>query len=279
MRLELTRDVESFASLAEGFLAERIERNVSATVLAHSRNGRFDLDQALFAVLLDERERVRATALRTPPWPMLPCELGAETAELLLESWLGEDPGLNGASGQPASARAVADAWRRRTGGTVECRAREAMHVLTEVLAPARPAPGKLSLAADGQRDLLLEWERAFWFEVGIGVAGQEERALAARLAAGGQFIWDDGGPVCAVAVSPTVAGTVRIGPVFTPAEQRGRGYASTAVAAVSTRALENAAERCMLLTDLSNPTSNKIYAAVGFRRFADWEELAFTAA
>jgi predicted GNAT family acetyltransferase len=29
-----------------------------------------------------------------------------------------------------------------------------------------------------------------------------------------------------------------------------------------------------MLYTDLANPTSNRIYAAVGFRRFADWEEL-----
>ena len=31
-----------------------------------------------------------------------------------------------------------------------------------------------------------------------------------------------------------------------------------------------------MLYTDLSNPTSNKIYAEVGYRRFADWEEHAF---
>jgi GNAT superfamily N-acetyltransferase len=279
MRLELTRDVERFASLAEGFLAERIERNVSATVLTHSRSGRFDLDQALFAMFLDEHEQVSATAMRTPPWPMLPCELTPETAEVLLESWLAQDPALNGVSGQPASARAVADAWMRQTGGTVDCRAQEAMHMLTEVLAPPRPAPGRLTLAADGQRDLLLEWERAFWTEVGIGVAGQEERALAARLAAAGQFIWEDDRPVCAVAVSPMVAGTVRIGPVFTPPEQRGRGYASAAVAAVSARALSEGAERCMLLTDLSNPTSNRIYASVGFRRFADWEELVFMAA
>jgi hypothetical protein len=28
-----------------------------------------------------------------------------------------------------------------------------------------------------------------------------------------------------------------------------------------------------MLFTDLANPTSNKIYAEVGYRRFGDWEE------
>jgi predicted GNAT family acetyltransferase len=31
-----------------------------------------------------------------------------------------------------------------------------------------------------------------------------------------------------------------------------------------------------MLFTDLSNPTSNKIYAEVGFRRVGDWEEHSF---
>jgi len=30
-----------------------------------------------------------------------------------------------------------------------------------------------------------------------------------------------------------------------------------------------------MLFTDLANPTSNKIYAEVGYRRTGDWEEIA----
>jgi predicted GNAT family acetyltransferase len=32
-----------------------------------------------------------------------------------------------------------------------------------------------------------------------------------------------------------------------------------------------------MPLTDLTNPTSNKIHAEVGYRRFGDWEEYVFT--
>jgi predicted GNAT family acetyltransferase len=34
-----------------------------------------------------------------------------------------------------------------------------------------------------------------------------------------------------------------------------------------------------MLYTDLANPTSNKIYADVGYRRFGEWEEMEFTRA
>jgi predicted GNAT family acetyltransferase len=46
-------------------------------------------------------------------------------------------------------------------------------------------------------------------------------------------------------------------------------------VAAASRGALQSGAARCMLFTDLANPTSNKIYAEVGYRRCGDWEEIA----
>jgi predicted GNAT family acetyltransferase len=41
-------------------------------------------------------------------------------------------------------------------------------------------------------------------------------------------------------------------------------------------RAIRAGAERCTLHTDLANPTSNKIYASVGYRAFYDWEEYDF---
>lgn len=87
--------------------------------------------------------------------------------------------------------------------------------------------------------------------------------------------MWEDGEPVCTLALSPDVAGTVRVGPVYTPPAQRRRGYASSAVAEASRRALAAGARQCMLFTDLANPTSNKIYASVGYSRFGDWEEHA----
>jgi hypothetical protein len=51
MRVVLTRDVEEFAARVEGFLAERVERNVLATVLGHARRGRFDIGQLTFCLL------------------------------------------------------------------------------------------------------------------------------------------------------------------------------------------------------------------------------------
>ena len=79
--------------------------------------------------------------------------------------------------------------------------------------------------------------------------------------------------------VGAAVAGVVRIGPVYTPPQARRRGYAGSAVAAASRRALAAGARACTLFTDLENPTSNKIYAEVGYERTGTWEEQAFTRA
>jgi RimJ/RimL family protein N-acetyltransferase len=120
---------------------------------------------------------------------------------------------------------------------------------------------------------------RAFIVEAEAGGGPDEaERLVDARLGDGGLLIWDDGGPGCLLGVTASVAGVVRIGPVYTPPERCRRGYAGSAVAAASRRALEHGAARCMLFTDLSNPTSNKIYAEVGYERFGDWEEHVFEA-
>lgn len=262
--------------MVEGYLAQRIERNVPATVLAGLRQGRFDAGQALFAACFDEREHLRGVAMRTPPRAMLATGFDSQSARPLMQRWLADDPLLPGVSAEPRTAHAIIDAWVSLTGGRARRTMREAMHEITAVEAPSRPAPGRLRRAVVQERELLVQWERAFAIEAGTGAPEQAGRSIAARLKAGLQRVWDDEGPVCAVALAPPVQGTVRIGPVYTPPQSRRHGYASSAVAAACREALQDGAHRCILYTDLANPTSNKIYADVGFRAFAEWEEHRF---
>jgi predicted GNAT family acetyltransferase len=152
---------------------------------------------------------------------------------------------------------------------------RQAMHVLDEVSAPPRPATGALRLPRNGERALLVAWMEEFVGEAGLVGAAQAGPMVDARLRHEGLMVWDDGQPVSMIGLAPEVAGVVRIGPVYTPPPHRRRGYAGSAVAAASRRALAGGAARCMLFTDLANPTSNKIYAEVGYRRVADWEGIA----
>jgi uncharacterized protein len=276
MRVVLTHSLAELPPRLEGFLGERVERNVQASLLVRARAGRTEGREPLFAWSADEHDELLFFAMRSPPWPLLVSELEADQAEALVERWLAVDPELPGVSGVPASARAVARAWQERTGGEVRPRMRQAMHLLSEVLEPSPWPAGALRSAREQDRALLTSWERAFVRDAGITpqAAAEAEHTIARRLDSCSQYIWQDGAPVSTLALSPPIAGTVRIGPVYTPPAHRRRGYASAAVATACRDALAGGAQRCMLYTDLANPTSNRIYAAVGFRRFADWEEL-----
>jgi predicted GNAT family acetyltransferase len=231
---------------------------------------------ALFAYGLGARDEVEFAALRTSPWPLLASPLDPAAAEPLMAEWLPANPEVAGVSGVPDTARAIAAAWAHRTGGTTRRTMSEAMHVLEEVRDPPRPAGGELRIPRADERDLLVVWMREFVAEAGLIGAAQSEAMIDARLRRRTLLVWDDGQPVSMIGLNPEVAGVVRIGPVYTPPPQRRRGYAGSAVAAGSRRALAAGAARCMLFTDLANPTSNKIYAEVGYRRIGEWEEIAF---
>ncbi|MGI8507308.1 MAG: GNAT family N-acetyltransferase [Solirubrobacteraceae bacterium] len=276
MSFVLTRDASEFRDRAWAFLERRPECNVLATVLLSVLDGGFDDVGPLFAYALDGAGSVTAAALRTPPFAMLASELAPGAAEELLEAWLADDPALPGANANPATARALADGWRARTGGITRRTRSMAMHALERVVDPPRPPAGSLRLGQRSERQLLIEWWRAFAEEAGSVGGARAAANVEARLDQNGLFVWDDDGPASVVAISPSVAGVVRIGPVYTPLRRRRHGYAGMAVAEVSRRALAHGARSCMLFTDLDNPTSNKIYSEVGYRRFGDWEEHAF---
>ena len=92
----------------------------------------------------------------------------------------------------------------------------------------------------------------------------------------GAWLVWDDGGPVSLAAYgNPTPSG-IRVGPVYTPPELRGRGYATSLVAELTAERLAAGSAFCFLITDLSNPTSNVIYARIGYEPVADWDQWSF---
>jgi predicted GNAT family acetyltransferase len=74
-------------------------------------------------------------------------------------------------------------------------------------------------------------------------------------------------------------AGVVRIGPVYTPPEQRRRGYGGAVTVAVTQAALGDGAASVVLFTNLANPTSNALYVRLGYRPVSDRLQLNFEAA
>jgi predicted GNAT family acetyltransferase len=277
VRVTVTADDQRFSAAAAGLLAEHAECNVLATVLAGAKSGVYRGSPPLFAYGLGTDGKAVLAALRTPPWPLLVSNFAPGLAPALVSAWREQDRESPGVSGPTATARAVAAAWCGASGASSRCDRREAMHATQLILDPGRPAAGGLRATGGADRELLRSWMAAFVDEA-QGLVGEHARAAVnVAVHRGGMSVWDvDGTPVCLVGMSAPVAGIARIGPVYTPPHCRRRGYASTAVAALSRQVLAAGAHTCMLLTDLDNPTPNRIYAELGFCRFADWEEHVF---
>jgi uncharacterized protein len=229
-------------------------------------------DSALW--LVEDDGIVVGAALRTRPLNLVLARGTDEAVALLAGSIAEELPGVVGAV--PEVDRFVA-----QRGARAEPRARQGIYALHAVKAP-RPTSGGPRAATAADRGLLLDWWRDFGVEALAEVEPDEERHernIGHRLSdpAGGIALWEDEGrPVSMVGFgSPTPTG-IRIGPVYTPPELRGRGYASALAAHVSAEQLAAGRRFCFLYTDLANPTSNRIYVEIGYERVCDSVEYAF---
>src|SRR5690349_21633079 len=61
--------------------------------------------------------------------------------------------------------------------------------------------PGRARVATPADRDLLLEWQLAFYAEIGERVRDDVAAAMDDRISYGGVLLWEDGGRPVAMAI------------------------------------------------------------------------------
>lgn len=223
---------------------------------------------------------VSAAFMHTPGFPVVPTAMTDQAATELADKLAANGRLVSGVNAEPGIAETFAAAWRQRTGATARVGRRTRLFRLDRLIWPDPAPEGTSRRAGQKDRDLLTEWFYAFASET-RDVPGQEHAAAVDdRLSYGGITIWEAGGvPVSFAAANRLVAGTVRIGPVYTPPDRRGHGYAAGATAAVTQAALDAGAADVLLFTDLANPTSNALYPRLGYRPIGDRLELSFVPA
>lgn len=261
-------DARAFLDRAERWLLQEEAEYGLVLGVATALLGPHRFGSPVYLATLEHEDEVLGCAFRTPPYHAVVTQLPAGAAAALAEDMGTLYDDLPGVQGPVNEAEAFAAVWCERNGGRPVLGFRLCVHVLTEVVRPVPPAPGRLRPALAGDVDLVTQWAAGFVSDTGVTTRAEEFGEHLLR--AGGLYLWEDGRPRSMVGVNRTSARGATIGAVYTPPEFRGRGYASAAVAELSQRLLDAGRSFCTLYTDLANPTSNKIYRAVGFRPGAE---------
>jgi predicted GNAT family acetyltransferase len=219
--------------------------------------------------LVSDGPRLVGVGFQSPlSFPIALSLMSREAIAELVEAIVSAGIELPGVTADAATAARFAGQWTERRKSAARPVEGLRIYECSEARPPAA-ARGTLRRALPEDRGLVVAWARGFYADAGELGSHDVAAAVERRLAAGRFWLWEDGGPVSMAAQSGSVAGVVRVLMVYTPPEKRGRGYAGACVARLSQIILEGGS-RCMLYTDLSNPTSNSVYRRIGYRAAAE---------
>lgn len=225
-----------------------------------------------------EGGRTVMAAVQTPPFNLVISRGTPAQIETLVRNVLQLSPDIPGAVGPKESVEKFVQLWTARTGKTAQLAMGQRIYQLDKVIFP-KNVEGELRQGTHFDLDVLARWIGEFGAEALPNEPRTKEqwRAYAEKsVRSGYAFLWCAGDkPVSMAHVSRPTQNGITVNAVYTPKNLRGRGYASAMVAALSAKMLESY-KFCVLYTDLANPTSNKIYQAVGYNEVADSKYFTF---
>jgi predicted GNAT family acetyltransferase len=216
-------------------------------------------------------------ALMTPPFNIVLSCIDDEAAwSALLDHLVAERVRIPGVTAPAELARAFCEAYAARHGLEAERTMAERIYRLEHVTPPVG-VPGTMRLGTTADRDLLVDWADAFLAEA-LDRRDPEEPAelVDSALRSGTRlfYLWEhEGRPVSMAGVTGPTPHGIRVGPVYTPPADRGHGFASAVTAAASQEQLDQGRSFVFLFTDIHNPTSNKIYQAIGYEPVIDVDQ------
>lgn len=277
MRIEITADAARYRAVTEDFLLrDPLRHTVITTGIANHLTGmQADAERSRFLSVHDDDATVIGVAMRAAGRGVYLGELPAGSVAAVADAMAEVARDAGGVEGAIDDATEFAERWGRRHGVDFVEAYSTRLYRLAELSFPE--TAGSPRCATESDVALCVGWTEAMRVESGMPPPTLNAIAVRNRIATGRWWLWErDGRPVSLAAHQIPVFGWSRIGPVYTPPEERGHGYASILTAHVA-RTLRWQGLNVCLFADLANPTSNKIYRAIGFEPVRDFRHYQFT--
>ena len=233
----------------------------------------------LMALVKDENGEIGASALMTPPFALIVQSepLNKLALEALADALIADGLRLPGVNGIDEVSDCFAQIWQEKTGQQARRIVNTRAYELRQVLPIDYPA-GRMKIAEELDAQIAADMHNAMVEEVILGprrlstAESELENIRLKRI-----FFWVVGGELVSITIAnrPQIK-SICVGGVYTPPRYRRKGYARALVAEVSKELLARGYELTNLFTDLSNPTSNKIYQEIGYQPVCDYHQYEF---
>jgi len=266
LKVLFSEDAAFVIRRAAKFLSsEPVLHNLILSIL-HSRVAQGDPGRYWIAL---HGEETAGVVVQSPlEYPAILTPMGPRAVMALVDAIAEAGVTLPGVNGDAATAASFAGQWSERCKSAAVPLQGTRLYEFFEV-GEVPCTEGHLRQAGPKDRSLMILWTRAFQDEIGES-ANDSELRVDRALDAGQIWLWDQNGQTTSMAVSREPAqGVVRLSGVYTPLEKRKHGYAAACVHALS-KHLRGLGHRCILYTDLGNPTSNSIYRRIGYKAVAE---------
>lgn len=256
-------------------VTNEIEHGMVLTSARNALRGESHYQQPVYWATIEDGEDIVGCAFCTPPFRLGVTALTETAIAALLVNLLGVYPTLAGVSGPEPTANVLAGAWCRTRGGTAAVTFRQRLHSLRVLVPPARPPNGTLRLATAADGDLVLAWAAEFIREA--RVEHVQPDYFLQLIEAQQVHLWDNGEPRCLAATVRHTASASAIGVLFTPDEQRRRGYGTATVAALSHQLFRGGTRGCYLYAAPDDTAVNRIVGGIGYQPVHDTTDIDFT--
>ena len=275
MRVVRHTDVAAFADVAVPLLTAAEAENILPLGICAGLRSAVPAPPPYLAIVEDGGRPV-SVAMMTPPRKLVVSSAPHAALDALCADLVDGGVPVPGVHGRAVVAETFSALWRRRTGEGASLERGLRIYQLTSVISP-RSIAGQLRQAVPADLPLVEAWGHAFVTDTGLIDEAESIPNDVRRAVRDSQlFVWDEGTPTAMAAWTGPTPNGVRVTLVYTPSSLRGHGRASACVAALSARLLASGRAFCFLFTDLGNPTSNRIYAKIGYEPVCDVHEYRF---
>ncbi len=274
MRFVRHSDAKQFRQRVDEFLLDNeVMHNVIIGITSRLIHQGEVYDDVFLAHVENDAGDVVAATMRTVPHGVILSEIMDKSSiPMLVDAYAGAYDSLPGVEGIGDDSAKFAELWKQKCQQDYSILMEMGQYRLDELILPQNVS-GEARPATQDDFEMLVNWLITFSADTGMDTDYKREyaekniRQKLEKPILGGIRIWmDEGQAVSMAAATRESANGGNISLVYTPQAFRGRGYASAVTASVSQAILDAGKAFCTLTTDLSFPTSNKIYQAIGYK-------------